>query len=164
MPLCNSQMDGKEEGHWLTCAKPQKKNESGKILQDFQTVGALMELSQTQHAGFSLYLCVHHAPVKDAPVKDAPLPHHALVHYALVHLVKDAPTWCPGACIFPSITRASFCYNLSSSALPPSICSCETLFPYSRECEIGEGGTMHSLPNGGGQDLTFHSAHTIMFL
>ena len=164
LPLCNCQMDGWEEGHWLTCAKPQKKkkkNERRKRLQDFQTVGALMELSQAQHAGFSLYLCVQHAPVKDAS-----LPHHVLVHYALVHLVKDAPT-CPGAPVHASCLQSRG--HLSATIYPhlhcsPSICSCETLFPYSRRCEIGEGGTMHSLPNGKGQDLTFHSAHIIMFV
>ena len=55
-----------------------------------------MELSQAQHAGFSLYLCVQHAQVKDAS-----LPHHVLVHYALEHLVKDAPT-CSGALVHAS--------------------------------------------------------------
>ena len=120
-----------------------------------------MELSQAQHAGFSLYLCVQHAPVKDAS-----LPHHALVHYALVHLVKDAPT-CSGALVHASCLQSR--RHLSATIYPhlhcsPSICSCETLFPYSRRCEIGEGGTMHSRPNGGDQDLTFHSAYSIMFL
>ena len=73
-----------------------------------------MELSQAQHAGFSLYLCVQHAPVKDAS-----LPHHALVHYALVHLVKDAPT-CSGALVHASCLQSRG--HLSATIYPHLHC------------------------------------------
>ena len=115
---------------------------------NFETVRVLMELSQARHPGCAFrFLCFTPGEVQCAwcPSKRC-LPSPPCT----AALCPSTPT-CPGAvhasCLQSPWHLSPPTYNLSSSApsCPPSICSCETLFPHWRRCEIGEASTMHPM-------------------